>query len=131
MKTYELIYLISPQTSEQEILSLQERIKSLIEKEQGSVKETSPPQKKLLAYLIKKQREAFLTSLVFLLEPENLKKIEKQLKEEGQILRYLIVVKKIIKKSSKSKTRRKKILKPKVKVELEEIEKKLEEILGK
>ena len=132
MKLYELTYLISPELPEEELKSLQERINSLIQKEKGVLSGVKIPIKKKLAYPIKKQREAFLTDLSFYLEPDKLGSLEKELKSEKKILRYLILARP---KSKIAKVRKRpaKVI-PKIpakekKVELKEIEKKLEEIL--
>ena len=133
MKTYELTYLIAPENSTEDIESLRDKIKTFIQEKGGSINKANYPTKRILAYPIKKQREAFLADLVFLLEPLKLPELEKKLKTEKQILRHLIITKKISKETLKPKVKPKKILKPKTKeakVELKEIEKKLEEILG-
>ena len=132
MKLYELTYLISPELPEEELKSLQEKINSLIQKGAGVLNEIKLPIKKKLAYPIKKQREAFLTDLSFYLEPDKLGSLEKELKSEKKILRYLILAKPKL-KIAKVRKRPTKII-PKIpvkekKVELKEIEKKLEEIL--
>jgi len=138
MKLYELTYLISPDLSEEEIRVLQEKINSLIQ-EEGRVLPDSTSNgglvRKTLAHPIKKNRSAFLSTLSFQLNPEELESLEKKLKAESKILRYLILTKPVPKvmvgKEIPTKLPRKIIKpKPKVKVELKEIEKKLEEILG-
>ncbi len=127
MNFYEFTYLIDPELSKTEITSLQDKIKSLIQEEGGTVKSTGHPSKRILAYPIKKKREAFLADLSFVLEPEKLKNIKKKLKAEKQILRFLLLKKQPPKEP---KVARKPRIKTKTKVELKEIEKKLEEILG-
>jgi len=137
MQLYQLDYLVSPQTSEQDAQSIGEKIKSLIEKQGGSIVKTEPLIRQMLAYEIKKFNEAFLAGFIFNLKPEYLKEIEKELSLEKNILRHLMFKKKLV----KIKKKRRKITKtlkeveilkdkPKRKVELKEIEKKLEEILG-
>jgi len=131
MKLYELTYLISPGLSEEGLKSLGEKINSLIQKEGGVLNEVNLPIKKGLVYPIKKNKETFLASLNFYLEPGRLENLEKELKTEKKILRYLILAKKPPTKILVGGKPRKVIKpKPKVKVELKEIEKKLEEILG-
>jgi len=132
IRFYELTYLISPQVSEEELKSLQERITSLVQREGGFINEMQMPIKKRLAFSIKKNSEAFLVGLNFSLTSEKLNNLEKQLKSEKEILRYLILSKKMLKKEAVSMKPRRAIKprpKPKEKVELKEIEKKLEEIL--
>lgn len=129
MKLYELTYLISPELSEEELKVLQEKINSFIQEEGGILNKIDFSSKKiLLSYPIRKKRESFLASLNFCLEPEKIENLEKKLKAEKSLLRYLILTKKIQKKVSVSIP--KKLTKGrKPKVELKELEKKLDEIL--
>jgi len=142
MKHYELTYLISPDLSETELKSLQEKIKSSIENKGGVFFNADEPTKKKLAYPIKKQFEAYLMSLSFQLSPDKLAEFEQELKKEDKIFRFIIITKKLPspaqvlrgkilagKKVPEVTIKTKKIVKPK-KVELKEIEKKLEEILN-
>ena len=128
MKLYEFTYLIKPDLAKDDISSLQERIKSFITEGGGLIIKSNPPIKKILAYSIKKNKEAFLSDLTFELEPKNLKGLEKKIKAEKGIIRYLIFKKKVLRKKPEARIRRRQ--KAKTKVELKEIEKKLEEILG-
>lgn len=136
MKSYELTYLISPELSLEELKPLQEKINSLIQKEGGALDEISLPTKKRLAFSIKKNKEAFLADLSFHLEPTKLKNLERELKSENKILRYLILFNPPIRKTVFRERRIPRIeVAPKIpikekKVELKKIEEKLEEILG-
>lgn len=133
MKLYELTYLISADFSEEELKTFQEKINSLIESEDGKIEKFKTPIKKRLEYPIGKIEKAYLIITDFYLEPEKLANLEKKLKKEGAILRYLILTKKkipeikipkIIPKVKAKKPRKEK------KVELEKIGEKLDEILG-
>jgi small subunit ribosomal protein S6 len=137
MKTYELTYLISSELSEEEAKEFQGKVTSLIQAEGGVLVEQSSLLRKKLAYPIKKQTQAYLAILVFQSEPEKIANLEKKLKSENQILRYLILTKKELKVVSKAPRIPPLPKKPKAvvpekekKVELKEIEKKLEEILN-
>ena len=134
MKYYELTYLISPELSENELKETQEKIISLIKKGGGEIEKSNKPIKVKLKYPIKKQGEGFLGTLSFYCPPEKLKNLEEKLTKEGFILRYLILRKKLFKKLKVAEIKtEKKMIKPKKekKIKLEEIDKKLEEILGK
>lgn len=138
MKHYELTYLIPSDLSEEEARDFQNKIASLIQEEGGVLDEANLILKKTLAYPIKEKEQAYLITSNFHLLPEKLENLEKKLKSEGQILRYLILNKKIIKKVPRI---RKAIVKPgpafgekavrekPAKVELKDIGKKLDEIL--
>jgi len=135
MKHYELTYLISSEVSEEEAKSFPEKVLLLIQEAEGIIENKSFPLRRKLAYSIKKQEDAYLAVMTFQLDPEKLAGFEKKLKAEGQIIRYLLLVKKPI-KVIKAIRRRPISEKPLLtqpqekKVELKEIEKKLEEILS-
>jgi len=145
MRHYELTLILSPDLSENEGGTFHNKIQSIIQEEDGIITETRNPIKKNLGHPIKNNKEVFLTAIIFNLAAEKLGNLEKKLKAENQILRYLILNKPETKVSfaeSKKMSFSSKILPPKThaekeivkpkekKVELKEIEKKLEEILG-
>jgi RNase adaptor protein for sRNA GlmZ degradation len=72
-------------------------------------------------------RRAQFIVFSFQMEPENLISFEKKLRSDDQIPRFVLLTKKSIKSEVEPKVRTEK---PRQKVELAEIEKKLEEILG-
>jgi small subunit ribosomal protein S6 len=123
MRYYQLAYLLSPELKKEEIEKIQKDLTSFFEKE-GVLDKVEEPLKRTLFYPIKKKTEAFLGAIYFYLESEMIKELEKKLRGEEKILRYLIVSEKAPKRIKVKK----KIAKPK-KVELKEIEKKIEEIL--
>ncbi|MCJ7786647.1 30S ribosomal protein S6 [Patescibacteria group bacterium] len=133
MKNYELTCLISPNLSEVELKSFQEKIIVLLQKEQGILVGQNQDKvlKKNLYFSVKKMVQAYLINFNFKINPEGLQNLKKALKIEPELIRYIILVKKltkIIKMPEKPVRVPKKISQPKV--ELKEIEKKLEEILG-
>lgn len=135
MKLYELTYLISAELSEEELKALQEKINSFIQ-EEGILNRAEKEIKKKLAQPVEKKGVVSLVTLSFQMSPEKLINLEKKMKMEPRILRYFILAKKVPKFAEikvptlpkKPPRIPKKIVKPKV--ELKEIEKKLEEILG-
>ncbi len=143
MKKYELNYLISPEISEEEAKEFQNKITSFIQEEEGVLNEEGSIIRIKLAYPIKKQAQAYLAVLNFQLNSEKLSSLEKKLKAENQILRYLLLIKKepeikpgisrmpvISKKPRRVVLEKSAVRTPEKKVELKEIEKKLEEILN-
>jgi len=142
MKKYELTYLISPDLSGEEAKALSQKVSGFITK-QGKLEKTEDPFKKKLAYPVKDKTEAFLSLIVFSFEPEQLRILESNLKSDPKIIRHIITIKKEEKKISERKLE--KVLTPKLeknfevkketpitetkKVELKEIDQKIEEIL--
>ncbi len=149
MNYYELTYLISTDFPEEELKTFSKKISDFVLTEGGTLEKITVPIRKKLAYSIKEKKEMFLTTLNFHLNPEGLKNFEKKLKSEKQVLRYTLLKQKISKKIIPERTIKRfpKILeeisesKPFTlskkggvksedkKVGLEEIDKKIEEIL--
>ncbi|MDP2910490.1 MAG: 30S ribosomal protein S6 [bacterium] len=141
MKQYELTYLISPELSESEINDLSQKVLGFIEEEKGKIDKKQEPIKKKLGYPIKNKKEAFLVCLDFSSDPEKITDLEKKIRTESQILRHIVIIKEKIKEIP-FKHRFKPIAdlpeagQPTAdqsrvgKVELKEIDKKIEEILN-
>ncbi len=137
-KGYELNLLLSPHFSEKELGDYIDQI-CLFIGEKAAIETKKEPKKIKLAYPVKKEKEAFLFEVFFKTEPEKLKEIEKKIKEEENVLRFIIISKSefefkpkipVIQKEKILTKRREKISPPKKeKVELKEIDKKIEEIL--
>lgn len=130
MKYYELTYLITPDLLEEELKAFSEKINSLIQTQGGVLDKSSKAIKRKLGFPIKKKTSAFLKTITFHLNPEKLAGLEKTLKGDKKILRFLILNKKV-KRIALEVPEKAKILKskPKEKVELKDIEEKLKEIL--
>lgn len=146
MLFYEINLLISPNLTEAEISSFVLKTKEELQK-YGRIEGTAVPERKKLAYPLLKQIEAWL--YFFNLIPaaadkkELLDSVEKTLKENKEILRF-IIIKKDTKKTEapvkpmrtrpmriEEKTEKPSEEKPKkTKVQMEEIEEKLDEMLG-
>jgi small subunit ribosomal protein S6 len=140
MKRYELAFLITPDLPEEEAKGFQQKINSQIQEEGGVLDEGNILLKRRLAYPINKKTEAYLASTTFQLNPDKIASLEGKVKAEKQILRYILLV---VKKTRKMAPRRvrptaikskvtitEKVLTPEEKkVELQEIGKKLDEIL--
>ena len=142
MKQYQLTCLISPDLSEKEADELSAKVVSFIQEQGGALGQPAKLSKKKLGSPIKNENAAYMSVLDFQIEPEKIIAIEKKLKEEQKILRYLIskaVTRKISaeKKSFRKPLKKEGLAVPKLekksgsakKVELKEIEKKLDEIL--
>ncbi|MDO8265044.1 MAG: 30S ribosomal protein S6 [Candidatus Parcubacteria bacterium] len=142
MKLYELTYLISPETTSEQASKTFLEMTDFIRKEGGIIEKEGKPLKKRLGIKIKKNRTALLSALDMYFDPFKINSLEKTLKENPQILRFLICSKKRIGETlgrpitrrrpfiSATPEKEKETKKEKEKVGIEEIDKKLEEILG-
>ena len=149
MNYYELTCLTPPALSGQDVQEISQKIKNAIQEESGSLEKIILPVKKNLIYFAKKQDNAYLIIANFQLAPEKMKNLIKKLKSENQIIRYMLLNKKLLKESIKKESRRRipfsvgetdkkyageySSVAPQTKnkkVELNEIDKKLKEILN-
>jgi small subunit ribosomal protein S6 len=92
MRSYELMILLDPNLQDEEISALVKEIQQTITNNQGKIGKVSKWGKRKLAYEIKKFQEAFYVVLNFELEPANIANIEKSIKFEEKIIRYLVVL---------------------------------------
>jgi len=145
MKNYEITVLLSPDISDEEVKAYQQKVQTLITENAGIITETQSPLRRRLGYPIKdsaglKKRGAYSLSLSFSMEPDKIESLDKKMKAEDEVLRSMIVYKKPITiritpeftpkilKETELPAKTEKIKEKKV--ELKEIEKKLDEILG-
>ena len=139
MKSYELNCIISPDFSEEEIKNFQERVRTLIQEEGGFLISVETYFKKKLGFLIKNRISGNLVNFNFQADPGKLEGLKIKLKAEPQTIRLMITVKKSPRLMKAPRRPVQKTFTPEKdtdekqkeeKVELKEIEKKLEEILG-
>lgn len=126
---YELTYIVKSNLSDIDLSQLAKKIQDSIIQSGGEINKGFTGQKRRFSYPIKKEKEGYYLSGDFQVSADNLSSLENQLKAEKDILRYLIITKKIVKlKPPKIKAKVKPEEKIK-KVKLEELDKKIEEIL--
>lgn len=149
MKPYELTYIISSEITAEEAEAEAKNIESLIQDKEGIILKSEKPSPRTLAYPIKKQCSGFFGVLEFQLEPEHLGELKEKLQKDGKIIRHMLIIKNPAKIQKERRTRKKPLIFPILvgaieeekkekqkekkinkKVELNEIEKKLDEILS-
>lgn len=147
MKPYELTYIISSEITTEEAEAEAKNIESLIQEKEGVILKSEKPSPRTLAYPIKKQGSGFFGVLEFQLEPEHLNELKEKLQKDGKIIRHMLIINNPVKIQKERRTRKKPLVssplvgaieeKEKVKekkihkkVELKEIEEKLDEILS-
>lgn len=150
MKTYELTYIISSEISGEEAKVKIEEMNSFIQSKEGVILRADNPIAKTLSYPIKKLGSGYLAVLEFQIEPEKISELKEKLEKDGKILRHVIIIKNPARIRKERGSARKPLFsaetrpagdkntamaeseekKSSKKVELEDIEKKLDEILG-
>lgn len=132
---YELIFITDTLNEKIDFQAL-EKVRGFIAGLEGNIKKEDSWEKRKLAYPVKKRFFGFYTIIQFQMESEKINDLQKQLKMDDDILRYLIIDKTKIKEEAP----RLKFARPKAapqrpaeekdeKIKIEEIDKKLEEIL--
>lgn len=147
-KQYELICILSPQLEGTDLDAFRQFFEKIVADNKGQVIHFMEPEKHELVYPINKQSQGIYLIAHISLEPENVSVVSRELKTNKNLLRSLITIietpsekrieklKKTIKKPAPS-TRRRQAgpQKPENssgddKVKLEEIDKKLNELVG-
>lgn len=127
MKNYELTYLIPASLTEEEQKRITEDVTSFIQNKGGVLKEGGMPIKRVLPQRIKQYGEVFSVSIYFYASPDKMQEIQQKLKAEKEIIRFMLAIKET---PSAQKPVRKKIKEePQKKVDLKDIEDKIEQIL--
>lgn len=90
-RTYELIYILKPEATEQEVADLQAQVEGIVQRLGGSIEKTEPWGRRKLAYEIGKHKEGFYVLHVIQGSGELMKEIDRRLKVTDGILRHLVV----------------------------------------
>ena len=91
MKEYEVLYVADPATSDQDLGNLNEKIGQAIKKFEGKVLTADSWGKRLLAYPIQKKREGLYYYLSFLSLGGAIAEVERLLKLDERILRFMTI----------------------------------------
>jgi small subunit ribosomal protein S6 len=149
---YELLYIIPAKYTAEEILPIIDRITAAIKDNGGEITRDDNLGKLKLAYPIKQTYQGYYILNEFDLKPLNLKKLDDTVKLDTDVLRHMIVKKKIkttkeieeersaqerllkekeqeIKKDEEESKKEAPVKEKEKKVSLEELDKKLDEIL--
>jgi small subunit ribosomal protein S6 len=91
VRQYELVYIMSPEATEQEVTDLHTQIESIITRYQGELQKTENWGRRKLAFRIGKHREGTYVLEVFTGTGELTKELDRRLKVLDSVIRHLIV----------------------------------------
>lgn len=91
MPSYELVCIVSPSITEEEIPNVLDKIGNILKKSGGNITETNQWGRRKLAYPIKKFNEGNYILTKFKAEAASVRNIESGLKMSEEILRCLVV----------------------------------------
>ena len=90
-RQYELVYILSPDTTEQEIADLHTQIESIVARYQGEMVKTENWGRRKLAFRIGKHREGTYVLEVFKGTGDLTKELDRRLKVIDSVIRHLCV----------------------------------------
>lgn len=89
-RPYEMLYILNPEIGEEAIEAKHEKIKGLLELQGGEVEKLDLWGHNRLAYEINDLREGFFALVHFKTVPEQIEEIERQLRIDDTVLRFLV-----------------------------------------
>jgi len=91
MRKYELTVIFPDKAEEAALSKLIDRVSKTIEELKGKVEKTDQWGKKDLCFFIKKQSRGFYVYFQLILDPKKAVDLEKKLKTDENIIRYLLI----------------------------------------
>ena len=92
MRSYEIMLAINPQLEDKELDSLLDKLKKLITNAKGEITKINKWGKRMLAYEIKDFTEAIYVVLNFDMDEKIITELERVMKLEERIIRYLLTL---------------------------------------
>jgi small subunit ribosomal protein S6 len=114
-RQYELVYLLSPDTGEQAVKDLHAQVEATVARYGGELARTDDWGRRKLAYTIGPHKEGIYVLDVINGSGEMMKEIERRLRVNEQVLRYLVVrVDEELRAAERARARRKVDVRPRV-----------------
>ena len=108
-RTYEVMYIVDPETPTDKLAKLNEAVGKLIEKEGGTVVRMDDGGKRTLAYPIQKKTEGFYVLFEIEGSGQEIAELERRMRVNDMIIRFITVrVDEDRKKADKMKAKREK-----------------------
>ncbi len=90
-RKYELVYVVSPDATEEQVTDLQTQVESIVTRLQGTVEQVDNWGRRKLAYEIGRHKEGTYVLFVLLGSGELMKEIDRRLKVFDIVMRHLVV----------------------------------------
>lgn len=90
-RTYEVMYIVDPETPAEKLTKLNEAVGSLIEKEGGTIVRMDDGGRRTLAYPIKKKTEGFYILFEIEGSGQEIAELERRMRVNDMIIRYITV----------------------------------------
>lgn len=90
-RTYELVYVVSPETSDEQVTALHDQVQSIVGRYNGTIEKTENWGRRKLAYEIGHHKEGTYVLEVILGSGELMKELDRRLKVLDEVIRHLVV----------------------------------------
>ena len=90
-RTYEVMYIVNPETADETIAKLNDAVGKLIEKEGGSVVRMDDVGRRPMAYQIEKKREGYYVLFEIEGSGQEIAELERRMRVNDMIMRYITV----------------------------------------
>jgi len=90
-RTYELVYVVSPETSDEQVTALHDQVQSIVGRYNGTIEKTENWGRRKLAYEIGHHKEGTYVLEVIAGTGELMKELDRRLKVLDEVIRHLIV----------------------------------------
>lgn len=90
-RVYEVMYIGTPETADEDITSLNETIQQIVEKEGGSIVRTDVMGRRKLAYPIKKKTEGHYTLFEIEGSGQEIAELERRMRVNDIVMRFITV----------------------------------------
>jgi small subunit ribosomal protein S6 len=91
MRSYELGFILHPQVEQSDVTQAVDKVGQYVTATGGEVTSVDVWGRRALAYLIRKQQEGTYVFLQAQLDPQVIQELERSLKLDEEILRYLLL----------------------------------------
>ena len=91
MRDYELMYIVRPTVTEDQLPAATERVDALISGLGGEVQESNPWGKRRLAYPIDKHEDGYYVVTRLRLDPGRTQELENRLRISDEVIRHILV----------------------------------------
>jgi small subunit ribosomal protein S6 len=90
-RQYELVYILPPDTTEQQVTELHAQVEAVVSRMDGKIEKTENWGRRKLAYEISRQKEGVYVLQVINGSGELMKELDRRLKVMDQVIRHLVV----------------------------------------
>jgi small subunit ribosomal protein S6 len=90
-RRYELVYVVSPEASDDQVADLHAQVEAIVQRMGGQIERTENWGRRRLAYEINRHKEATYVLEVIMGGGELMKEIDRRLKVSDHVIRHLVV----------------------------------------